>query len=67
MYGMLPTVLRSGGRVVERRTANRGDGGSIPPAAISFTSPCFKLPRFENCASEVSHLYGLSPVFCDIY
>ena len=25
----------SGGRAVERRTVNRGDGGSIPPTAVS--------------------------------
>ena len=24
----------SGGRAVERRTVNRGDGGSIPPTAV---------------------------------
>ena len=28
-------ALRSGGRAVERRTLNRGDCGSIPPAAVS--------------------------------
>ena len=27
--------LASGGRAVERRTVNRGDGGSIPPTAVS--------------------------------
>ena len=27
--------VRSSGRVVERRTVNRGDCGSIPPAAVS--------------------------------
>ena len=26
-------MMRSGGRAVERRTVNRGDGGSIPPTA----------------------------------
>ena len=35
--------LGSGGRAVERRTVNRGDGGSIPPTADSklrqFLSP----------------------------
>ena len=33
--------MGSGGRAVERRSVNRGDGGSIPPTAvskISFTS-----------------------------
>ena len=39
----------SGGRAVERQTVNRGDGGSIPPTAvsklkaISFTSHCLCL------------------------
>ena len=28
-------ILGSGGRAVERRTVNRGDGGLIPPAAVS--------------------------------
>ena len=32
----------SGGRVVERRTVNRGDGGSIPPTAVS------KLRQFRS-------------------
>ncbi|KAK2188177.1 hypothetical protein NP493_142g03011 [Ridgeia piscesae] len=27
--------MGSGGRAVERRTVNRGDGGSIPPTAVS--------------------------------
>ena len=27
--------MGSGGRVVERRTVNRGDGGSIPRTAVS--------------------------------
>ena len=27
--------VRSGGRAVQRRTVNRGDGGSIPSTAIS--------------------------------
>ena len=27
--------VRSGGHVVECRTVNRGDGGSIPPTAVS--------------------------------
>ena len=32
--------MRSGGRVVERRTVNRGDGGSIPPTKLrQFRSP----------------------------
>ncbi len=32
----------SGGRAVERRTVNRGDGGSIPPTAVS------KLRQFRS-------------------
>ena len=33
--GKWTNVVGSGGRVVERRTVNRGDGGSIPPTAVS--------------------------------
>ena len=37
--------MGSGGRAVERRTVNRGDGGSIPPTAVSklrlFLHPTF--------------------------
>ena len=32
----------SGGRAVQRMTINRGDGGSIPPAAVS------KLRQFRS-------------------
>ena len=39
--------MGSGGRAVERRTVNRGDGGSIPPTAISK----FRQFRFA-CLSE---------------
>ena len=35
-------AVRSGGRAVERRTVNRGDGGSIPPTAVS------KLRQFRS-------------------
>ena len=35
-------LVGSGGHVVERRTVNRGDGGSIPPAAVS------KLSQFRS-------------------
>ena len=39
------TAVGSGGRAVERQTVNRGDGGSIPPTAISklrqFLHPTF--------------------------
>ena len=32
---LISEIVGSGGRAVERRTVNRGDGGSIPPAAVS--------------------------------
>ena len=32
--GDINTTVVSGGCVVERRTVNRGDGGSIPPTAV---------------------------------
>ena len=37
--------MSSGGRVVERRTVNRGGDGSIPPAPVSRLSQ-FRLPVF---------------------
>ena len=40
----------SGGRAVERRTVNRGDGGSIPPTAVSKLRQ-FLHPTFA-CLSE---------------
>ena len=40
--GSVVAVRRSGGRAVERRTVNRGDGGSIPPTAVS------KLRQFRS-------------------
>ena len=41
----------SGGRAVERRTVNRGDGGSIPPTAVSKLRQ-FRSPQFCLCLSE---------------
>ena len=41
----------SGGRAVERWTVNRGDGGSIPPTAISKLRQ-FRLPHICLCLSE---------------
>ena len=43
--------MRSGGRAVELRTVNRGDGGSIPPAAISKLRQ-FRSPHIYLCLSE---------------
>ena len=43
--------MGSGGRAVERRTVNRGDGGSIPPTAVSKLRP-FRLPHICLCLSE---------------
>ena len=39
---MVERVVRSGGHAVERRTVNRGNGGSIPPTAVS------KLRQFHS-------------------
>ena len=39
--------VRSGGRALERRTVNRGDGGSIPPTAVSKLEQ-FRLPFFRK-------------------
>ena len=41
----------SGGCVVERRTVNRGDGGSIPPTAVSKLGQ-FRSPHICLCLSE---------------
>ena len=41
--------MGSGGRVVERRTVNRGDGGSIPPTAVS------KLTQF--CSPHIAYVF----------
>ena len=40
-----------GGRAVEHRTVNRGDGGSIPPTAISKLRQ-FRSPHICLCLSE---------------
>ena len=44
-------MLGSGGRAVERQTVNRGDGGSIPPTAVSKLKQ-FHLPHICLCLSE---------------
>ena len=43
--------MRSGGRAVERRTVKRGDGGSIPLAAVSKLKQ-FHSPHICLCLSE---------------
>ena len=43
--------VRSGGRAVERRTANRGDCGSILPTAVSKLRQ-FRSPHICLCLSE---------------
>ena len=52
---MLPCRLQhnmgSGGRVVERRTVNQGDGGSIPSATISKLRQ-YHSPHICLCLSE---------------
>ena len=44
-------VVGSGGHVVERRTVYRGDGGSIPPTAVSKLRQ-FHSPHICLCISE---------------
>ena len=41
----------SGGRMLERRTVNRGNGGSIPPTAVSKLRQ-FRSPHIGLCLSE---------------
>ena len=43
--------MGSGGRAVERQTVNRGDGGSIPPNAVSKLRQ-FSSPHICLCFSE---------------
>ena len=43
--------MGSGARVVEHRTVNRGDGGSIPPTAISKLRQ-FRSPHICGCLSQ---------------
>ena len=43
--------MGSGGRVVEHQTVNRGDGGSIPPTAVSELRQ-FRSPHIYLCLSE---------------
>ena len=50
----------SGGRVVERRTVNRGDGGSIPPTAVSKLSS----PHICLCLSEETLKPVVPSVWC---
>jgi len=44
-------LVGSGGRVVECWTVNRGDGGSIPPTAVSKLTQ-FRSPHICLCLSE---------------
>ena len=44
-------VVGSGSRAVERRIVNRGDGGSIPPTAVSKLRQ-FHSPRICLCLLE---------------
>ena len=56
--------MGSGGRAVERRTVNRGDGGSMPPTAVSklrqFLSPHICLCLLEETLKAVGPLYLVS-------
>ena len=57
----LSSVVGSDGRAVERRTVNRGDGGSIPPTAVSklkqFRSPHICLCHSEETLKAVGSFY----------
>ena len=44
-------TVGSGGRAVERRTVNRGDGGSIPPATV-LKPRQFHSPHICTCHAE---------------
>ena len=47
----IPNRVGSGGRAIERQTVNRGDGGSIPPTAVSKLRQ-FRSPHICLCLSE---------------
>ena len=55
--GEINTTVGSSGRVVERRTVNRGDGGLIPPTAISKLRQ-FCSPHICLCLSEETQKDG---------
>ena len=59
---MLTQSVGSGGRAVERRTVNRGDGGSIPPTAISkhgnFVNPHLPVSFGRDTKSLLSGVYA---------
>ena len=61
---MLSRVVASDGRTVERRTVNRGDGGSIPPTAVSkfrqFHSPHICLWLLEETLKAGGPFYLVS-------
>ena len=61
---MSGTSVGSGGRAVVSRTANRGDGGSIPPAAVSklrqHRSPYICLCISEETLNPVGPFYLVS-------
>ena len=50
---LVETAMGSGGRAVERRTVSRGDGGSIPPAAVLKLRQ-FHSPHICLCLSEAT-------------
>ena len=52
-------MVRSGGRAVERRTVNRGDGGSIPPTAVSKQFPHLPVSFGRESKSRWSLLSGV--------
>ena len=51
VYELFMSYLSRLWRAVERRTVNRGDGGSIPPTAVSKLTQ-FRLPHTCLCLSE---------------
>ena len=51
--------MGSGGRAVERRTVNRGDGGSIPPTAVSKLRQTLPVSFGRDTKSRWSLLSGV--------
>ena len=56
-------VVGSGGRAVERRTVNRGDGGSMPPTAVSKLRQ-LRLPHICMCLLEETQKPLVPSIWC---
>ena len=58
------SCVGSGGRAVERWTVNRGDGGSIPPTAVSKLAISFIPLLSVSFGRDTKHRWSLLPGVC---